>query len=129
MTDENWSSLVIDEARTNGKRGVWTGGSTKRDGPGEWKNVRFRKSEVLGLFRPAPKKLPTKAAGKKACEDWLIAERREGRQKMTKEKYKAVAIERFKVGPDQFRTAWDGAAKREPSVGWGRPGAPKNHPF
>ncbi|MGO9430919.1 hypothetical protein [Rhodoblastus sp.] len=81
-------------------------------------------AEVLKLW-PRPIKPTAKARGKSACSDWLVSERRAGPPKQTKEKYKDEAIERFGVGPDQFRTVWDEAAKVEPSKGWGRAGRPK----
>jgi hypothetical protein len=81
-------------------------------------------AEVLKLW-PKPTKPTAKASSKSKCSEWLVAARRAGPPKMTKEEYKAEAINLFRVGPDQFRTAWDEAAKLAPSQSWGRAGRPK----
>jgi hypothetical protein len=59
------------------------------------------------------------------CLAWLEILRRSGPQQMTKDKYKAEAMERFGVGPDQFRTIWATAACTIPRKDWGLPGPPK----
>jgi hypothetical protein len=81
-------------------------------------------AEILKLWQ-GPKKPTAKAGGRNACKEWLVAERRAGPPTQTKVKYKAEAMKRFNVGSDQFRTAWDEAAKVAPSGGWGRAGRPK----
>jgi hypothetical protein len=80
-------------------------------------------AEVLKRW-PRPRKPTAKARGRNACKEWLVGERRAGPPTQTKEKYKAEGIKRFGVGPAQFRTAWDEAAKVAPSEGWGRAGRP-----
>jgi hypothetical protein len=81
-------------------------------------------AEVLKLW-PKPIKPTAKARGRSACEEWLVSERLAGPQTQSKEEYKAEGIKRFGVGPAQFRTAWDEAAKIASSKGWGRPGRPR----
>jgi hypothetical protein len=83
--------------------------------------------------RPADKQKPTetpriaKAKAKAACIDWLVALRKNGPPKKTKEEYYTVALERWSnLGPWQFRNAWEEAARRAPNKeGWGEAGRPK----
>jgi len=89
-----------------------------------YSDTLFLRDEVLKEWKLA-RNPPAKASAAVQCRDWLVAERRDGCQRQTKEKYKAEAIKRFNVGPDQFRTAWDEAAQIAPSEGWGRAGRPK----
>lgn len=60
-----------------------------------------------------------------SCRDWLIGLRKSGRPSKTKAEYKAEGMQRFSVGPDQFRTAWMQAAVSFPSDEWGKPGRPE----
>jgi len=102
---------------------IW-GGVQVADLLKNYSDTRFLRDEVLKLWKPM-RNQPAKASAAVQCRDWLISLRQAGDQRQTKEEYKAEAIKRFNVGPDQFRTAWDEAAKIAPSEGWGRAGRPK----
>jgi hypothetical protein len=60
-----------------------------------------------------------------ACMNWLVVLRGKGPQgETTKKQYLSQARALFgdTLGPDQFETAWDAAARVVPRNDWGRPG-------
>jgi hypothetical protein len=124
----DWGGLVIGVGGGLSRRGVWRANAMQHLGEGEIENVRIAREGVLRMFPAEPpmrQSQPANAQGKTKCVNWLISERRAGAQKQTKEKYKAEAMKLFVVGPDQFRTAWDEAAKTAPSDEWGNAGRPR----
>jgi len=91
-----------------------------------WRTVTVdRKSFFAWLKKLSSRSAPVRASRAiDNCFLWLVELRREGRPTKTKVAYKAEAIEKFKIGPDQFRRAWERAASQAPSDGWSEPGRP-----
>jgi hypothetical protein len=89
-----------------------------------WRDVHVERSSLMQWLNkiPAETQRRAKARSVTACRQWLIEERKSGPPTKSKADYKAEAKERFDVGPDQFRTAWAGAASAYPSDDWGKPG-------
>jgi hypothetical protein len=91
---------------------------------GGYDDVSIARVTVTKLWSAARAKRSAKTSALNACRRWLEEARRSGPPTKTRAQYKAEAMRRFEVGPDQFRTAWRLAAAEVPKDDWGNPGAP-----
>jgi len=71
---------------------------------------------------PAATRRRAKARNIGECRKWLLELRKGGPQRKRKDDYKAEAMNRFGIGPDQFKTAWKTAALEIPRSDWGKSG-------
>ncbi|MGA8171734.1 MAG: hypothetical protein WB816_13010, partial [Methylocystis sp.] len=92
----------------------------------KWFDVIVEREDLavwLGKLIPRTR-LARAAKGIAACRDWLVRLRQSGPQGMTKDQFLNEAKTKFAIGPDQFRQAWEQAARLHPAESWSQAGRP-----
>jgi hypothetical protein len=93
-----------------------------------WRDVHVDRASVVSWLkkRVAEMRRTVTARDIAKCREWLIGLRKEpGPKQKRKEDYQAEAMDRFGLGPSQFKTAWRQAATTVPRRDWEKPGAPR----
>lgn len=123
IPSREWEHLKLFE---DGKRDVLRYDALDREEP--FKNVRFRRIDLLRLWAPPS----AKASSEVRCRRWLADLMRESPERpKSKSKFKAEALKKFRpISARQFLKAWDAAIEETRAFDWkkvGRPPKKSNH--